>query len=253
MASTRRLHQAVGIFGDCVRCCGSTLGDRPSSLLRTFRADGRLVDHQEANRVGGHCLSWDGCSWRRIGHLGSSSHHPPTKRRLRVVPVRLRPRRYFLCCCGGHLDGGSRCRDAPPQHQVGPTQGCRCAGRLGGSVHARHDRGGSTVVGIYGDDRSLVLGWHPGGNLPVTVGYQFARGAHRDADRRGDRRVRILSGHPYLAPAAAHLNATSDDLISPMGALAMHHKVVLPCGAWERQTPDGARCFGACSTFVSSP
>jgi hypothetical protein len=34
-------------------------------------------------------------------------------------------------------------------------------------------------------------------------------------------------------------------------AFAMHHKVVLPCGAWERQTADGANCSGACSTSVS--
>jgi hypothetical protein len=48
--------------------------------------------------------------------------------------------------------------------------------------------------------------------------------------------IRITTGHVANGPP-----------------LVMHHKVVLPCGAWERPTPDGASFFEACSTSVFLP
>ena len=99
----------------------------------------------------------------------------------------------------------SRRRHPSSRHPVGPTQGRRGAGCLGGGVHAPHDCSGGFLVGVDGDDRSLVPGRYPDGELPLAMGRQPPGRTHRDDDRLGRRHVRSAPGHPFMAPVGRRI------------------------------------------------
>src|SRR5580700_1612646 len=66
----------------------------------------------------------------------------------------------------------------------------------------------------------------------------------------------LMAIHYYVIRSYARRSttSTSNTFSGQTGrkpAIAMHHKVVLPCGAWQMQTADAASCSEVCSTSVS--